>query len=613
MTLPQLLTVELNKLFIDPANVRTNRETDDVSELAANIRANISQGGIHQPLVVRKQGNKFGVIAGGRRLTALVQLKQEKHINGTYPVAVKLFEGSDAEAVEVSAAENTIRADMTLSEEYLAFRDMYAGGKGLSEKDIADRYNTSLKRVKSLISLGSLPESAVKGLDDRSIDLSTLQLLANCPYPDRVTSALERIDDFTYSNPLEDYLCPNEVDAGHYMVKFVGLAAYKKAGGTLRDDLFATDDEKIIEDYTLVETLAQKKLERIREKVAKEGWQSIEVCYFNDSPDTWKYEEITHCIGEMPADIKKEHGILFSEHAKLVDTLDSMDYTDWDARREVEKAIQQHKTDIKKLEKPFYYYSDQQKLDFTYFIYLTQYNGLKTFIGRKKTTTKAAVPAAEKPDYTKKCLEKLINYKSIAAKTAIADNPRVAKALLVYPFLLRNVRDTTTPDFIQVGNNNHLSEYAVQDIEAGTAFHERYQAILTDNNIGPDGDIKPHEGELLDWLIALSDTELDSLIAVVVADQINFNSGYNGDPAQAKFTNRVCHAAEVNVHSVYQVDEDTLKSMKVDAIEEAVKESGTEQDLKLVTQAKTKKAKVGVALPILKGAAWLPKPLRIDD
>lgn len=57
------------------------------------------------------------------------------------------------------------------------------------------------------------------------------------------------------------------------MVRFVGLDAYRQAGGVVTTDLFSQTDEGVIEDVALVHQLAVDKLRRIASELAtKEGW-----------------------------------------------------------------------------------------------------------------------------------------------------------------------------------------------------------------------------------------------------------------------------------------------------------------------------------------------------
>jgi len=69
-----------------------------------------------------------------------------------------------------------------------------------------------------------------------------------------------------------------EIDAGHALVRFVGLDAYEAAGGGIRRDLFAQDDGGVyVTDTTLLETLVRQKLDEHAATVKAEGWAWVDV------------------------------------------------------------------------------------------------------------------------------------------------------------------------------------------------------------------------------------------------------------------------------------------------------------------------------------------------
>ena len=65
-----ITNIPLNKLTAWVGNVRKTQNKAGIDELAASIKAH----GLQQNLVVRKDGKKFAVVAGGRRLKALQRL-----------------------------------------------------------------------------------------------------------------------------------------------------------------------------------------------------------------------------------------------------------------------------------------------------------------------------------------------------------------------------------------------------------------------------------------------------------------------------------------------------------------------------------------------------------
>ena len=67
------------------------------------------------------------------------------------------------------------------------------------------------------------------------------------------------------------------VSAASARARFVGLKAYKAAGGTVEEDLFAAEDERsvLIRDVELLSDLASKKLQGARRELGG-GWRWID-------------------------------------------------------------------------------------------------------------------------------------------------------------------------------------------------------------------------------------------------------------------------------------------------------------------------------------------------
>lgn len=116
--------VPLTDLIKSPLNVRTiPYTTESVKRLANSIE---SLGLLHNLVVHALPEGKYGVAAGGRRLTALTLMSEMGRIKPDYQVPVKRV--SDELAVEASYAENNeletqhpCRADHCI---------WYAGGAG---------------------------------------------------------------------------------------------------------------------------------------------------------------------------------------------------------------------------------------------------------------------------------------------------------------------------------------------------------------------------------------------------------------------------------------------------------------------------------------------------
>lgn len=97
MTDTTIQPIALSKLVPFAGNVRKTQNKGFIDELAASIKAH----GLQQNLVVKKEGKKFAVVAGGQRLKALHHLAKAGDIAPDYPVPCKIAEGA-FDPIEIS-------------------------------------------------------------------------------------------------------------------------------------------------------------------------------------------------------------------------------------------------------------------------------------------------------------------------------------------------------------------------------------------------------------------------------------------------------------------------------------------------------------------------------
>ncbi|GAB5457333.1 MAG: ParB/RepB/Spo0J family partition protein [Henriciella sp.] len=170
MAQPQLKSVPLDQLKISKLNMRHSRKTPDVSDILPSIRAS----GLRQTLLVRREGDHYGVVAGRRRYFALLALAEE---TGTVPlVQCTIMEaGDDAAAIEASIIENVARLPATEMEQFNAFRAL--AKKGRSIEQIAVNFGVTELSVRRVLALANLAAPIRKYYAAEEIDRATIQAL----------------------------------------------------------------------------------------------------------------------------------------------------------------------------------------------------------------------------------------------------------------------------------------------------------------------------------------------------------------------------------------------------------------------------------------------------
>lgn len=125
------------------------RRTFGEEEIAA-LAVSIQEQGIIQPLVVRKQGANYELIAGERRLRAAKKAGLE-----TVPVLVK--DVDDKTVLEMALVENIQREDLNALEEAMAINQLVETF-GLTQDQAAQRLGRSRSAVANTLRLLGLPD-----------------------------------------------------------------------------------------------------------------------------------------------------------------------------------------------------------------------------------------------------------------------------------------------------------------------------------------------------------------------------------------------------------------------------------------------------------------------
>jgi ParB family chromosome partitioning protein len=309
-------SIPLNKLVAWDGNVRKTAGADTaLAELAASIAAH----GLLQSLVVRKgRRDTYAVVAGGRRLTALQSLAESGRVSADYAVPCQVI-ADDADATEISLAENAIREQMHPADQFEAFRDLI--DKGIPAADIAARFGVTDKVVEKRLKLARVSPVIIAAYRAGKLDLEQVMAFAisdDHKAQEKLLKALRNMDDDPRS--IRRALTEGEIPASHKAVKFVTLKAYEKAGGQVRRDLFAEDDEGVfILDQELLQTLALAKLEKTADGLRKEGWKWVEIRLEQDHSEWSNCSRMHPELAPLQAKLAEELSSLEAEFTKLDD------------------------------------------------------------------------------------------------------------------------------------------------------------------------------------------------------------------------------------------------------------------------------------------------------
>lgn len=161
----EIKQVAIEDISANPWQPRTHFDTDKLNELAQSIK----QHGILQPIIVSKEGDKYQLIAGERRLKAAEILEMTE-----VPVIIK--EVSDRDKLELSIIENIQRRDLNPMETANSYKRL-AEEFALSHEDIAEQVGKGVSTVANFLRLLKLPVVIKEALAKGDITMSHAKLI----------------------------------------------------------------------------------------------------------------------------------------------------------------------------------------------------------------------------------------------------------------------------------------------------------------------------------------------------------------------------------------------------------------------------------------------------
>ena len=281
--------IPLSRLSLAPENVR---KTPPDPQADAALKASIAAFGLLENLVVRTDepdedpgsgepapapesggqaaGERYAVVAGGRRLKALQELAAEGALDAGHPVPCQVRSG-DADSGEVSLAENVMRIPMHPADQVTAFARLADAGRPVSA--IAARFGTSERIVEQRLRLGNAAPELLDAYRANRIDLEVLKAFAVTADRDRQLAIWEQVSAQGHrpsAAQVKRLLTEERVPGGTAIARFVGVEAYEAAGGAVMRDLFADEHEHGVwfEDPVLLETLAMAKLQAAADELS---------------------------------------------------------------------------------------------------------------------------------------------------------------------------------------------------------------------------------------------------------------------------------------------------------------------------------------------------------
>ncbi|HEY3838124.1 MAG TPA: ParB/RepB/Spo0J family partition protein [Bryobacteraceae bacterium] len=282
LVLNDVRSIPLNKLVASAANVHRIKNGISVEELASDI----AHRGLLQNLNVRpvldddgEETGSFHVLAGGRRFRALQLLVRQKRIAKTAEIPCKVKDADDPiSAEEDSLAENTFHVGLHPLDQFRGMKTLVDHGLGI--ETVADRFHTTPKTVQQRLKLVAVSPKLLDVYAEGEMMLEQLTAFTVSNDHERQEQVWATVSGQYYDaepSTIRSMLTEATVESSDRRALFVGVEAYKAAGGTIVADLFAEDDDCYLENPVLLEELCTAKLKTVAESLRPEGWKWIAV------------------------------------------------------------------------------------------------------------------------------------------------------------------------------------------------------------------------------------------------------------------------------------------------------------------------------------------------
>ncbi len=524
----ELLLIPLSKLRPSSRNVRKSGGTS-IPELAASI----ARVGLLQNLnvVLAADGEHYEVVAGRRRLAALKLLVKRRKLAKDFEVACLL--GSDAAARTVSLTENVQREAMHPADQFEAFADLVAEGRPI--EDIAADFGVTPLVVQRRLKLANVSPRLLADYRADSVTLEQLMALA-------ITDDHAAQEAAFYESPqwqrspeaLRDHLTHEEIDAGRdALAKFVGVQVYERAGGAVRRDLFADEQNGIfLTDAALLESLTKDRLVPMAEQVQAEGWGWVDVAPRATYADLHQFQRMRSKRRAPSKAEAKRIAKLEAQQRKLQDRLDdeNEDMSDEQAQA-MQDEMDSLGNELEAIERTLVVYPPRTIATAGAVVSLDHMGGVIVHRGLLREDQAKALREKERDGHgadddaerseaaaegkltiSEKLVKRLSAHRTVALQAEVARHPHVALVAVVHGLALRVIHGEHYGSSISITANpqDRLEPYAPDVAEAPAAVGMRQVREAWAARLPSDPDA------LFAELLVLAQQELLSLLAVCV-------------------------------------------------------------------------------------------------
>lgn len=213
----------IEQIVPNPNQPRTHFDEKELSELSESIQ----EHGVIQPLLVRKNGDRYEIIAGERRY-------QASKIAGLKEVPVIIKDVNDEEMLALALIENLQRADLNPIEEAKGYKQLI-DKSGMTQEALSKAVSKSRSAITNSLRLLDLPEEIQNMLFEGKLTAGHARAILAVPYEDLRIKLANKVVDEGLSVRATEKLAPLfSVSEEPRAPRAVTPQSYKRAARVLR-------------------------------------------------------------------------------------------------------------------------------------------------------------------------------------------------------------------------------------------------------------------------------------------------------------------------------------------------------------------------------------------
>ena len=240
--------LDIKEIVADPNQHRKTFHDETIAELAESIKIH----GVIQPLIVKKEGLNYKIIAGERRYRASKIAGLEK-----LPVIIR-DDLSDKDAAEIALIENLQREDLNPVDEALGYEKLISDF-GITQEEAADRVGKSRSAVTNSLRLLKLPSPVLEKLREGTISAGHARALLPLKNEDDLIEMLSKVI-------IEELSVRDTENEVRWMVNTFPEGSVREEKQEIKKDFSITNQY-----LSSVEKLASERMSRKVKIKAKEG------------------------------------------------------------------------------------------------------------------------------------------------------------------------------------------------------------------------------------------------------------------------------------------------------------------------------------------------------